>query len=97
MNQIVSIVHRSIRHSLVVVASTFAIFAILAAAFECTGNAPTFWLYTPRACSHGGLQYTILTLSLITDLWIATVALPIIWKLQIVPFIRLRAMALLGS
>lgn len=97
VHQIVGIIHRRIRYSLLAAAGSFAVFAVLGAAFQCSGNAPRYWLYTPRECNNGGVEYAILVFSMFTDLWISVVALPIIWKLQTATSIRIRAMTLLGA
>jgi hypothetical protein len=97
VHQIVGIVHRRLRHSVLVATVVYAIFAMLAAAFQCSGNAPEYWLYTPRACGNGALAYTVVILNMITDLWLAMAALPIVWRVQTTVPKRLRVMALLGA
>jgi hypothetical protein len=97
VHQIVGIVHRRLRHSVLVAAVVYAIFAMLAVSFQCSGNAPKYWLYTPRACGNGALAYTVVILDMLTDLWLAMAALPIVWRVQTTVPKRLRVMALLGA
>lgn len=95
--QIVGIVHRRLRHSLLIATVVFVIFAMFAAAFQCSGSAPQYWLYTAQECHGGALAYTIVILNMITDLWLAVAALPIVWRVQTSLPKRLRVMALLGA
>jgi hypothetical protein len=97
IHQIVGIVHRRLQHSLLIITVAYVVFAMFAAAFQCSGGAPQYWLYTSRACGDGALAYTIVVLNLITDLWIAVAALPIIWRVQTTLPKRLRVMFLLGA
>lgn len=97
VHQIVGIVHTRLRHSLLIATVAFVIFAMFAATFQCSGSAPRYWLYTPRACHNGALAYTIVILDVITDVWLAVAALPIIWRVQTSLPKRLRVMALLGA
>lgn len=97
VHQIVGIVHRRLRHSVLIVTVVYAIFAMFAAAFQCSGSAPRYWLYTPKACGNGALAYTVVVLNMITDLWLAVAPLPIIWRVQTTVPKRLRVMALLGG
>jgi hypothetical protein len=59
----------------------WAIFSILALAFQCSIAAP--WIYTPQGCNHGGLVYTVASLNVLTELYLAIVFVPKVWKLQI--------------
>ena len=95
--QIVGIVHKRLRYALLVITTAYVIFAMLAATFQCSGSAPRYWLYTPLACGHGALAYSTVILNMITDLWLAVTALPIVWRLQTTVPKRLRVMALLGA
>jgi hypothetical protein len=97
VHQIVGIVHRRLRHSLLAVTVVYATFAMFAVAFQCSGSAPRYWLYTPRACGNGALAYTVVILNMITDLWLAVAALPIVWRVQTTVPKRIRVMALLGA
>ena len=57
IHQIVGVVHRRLQHSLLIITAAYAVFAMFAAAFQCSGSAPRYWLYTPRACGHGALDF----------------------------------------
>lgn len=97
VSQIVGIIHRHIQYSLWAATVLFAIFAVFATAFQCSGNAPRYWIITPHGCRNGGLEYAVVVFNMITDVWLAVVALPTLWQLQTVMSRRLRAMALLGA
>jgi hypothetical protein len=95
--QIVGIVHKRLRHTLLITTTAYIIFAMFATAFQCSGSAPQYWLYTPWVCGNGSLAYATIILNMITDLWLAVIALPIVWRLQTALPKRLRVMALLGA
>jgi hypothetical protein len=97
VHQIVGTVHKRLRHSLLVITVAYIIFAIFAAIFQCSGSAPQYWFYTPHACGDGALAYTVVILNIITDLWLAVAALPIVWRVQTTLPNRLRVMTLLGA
>jgi len=97
VHQIVGIVHKRLQHSLLVATGLFAVFAMFAKAFQCRSSAPQYWASTPEACNHGALEYTIVVFNMVTDIWLAVAALPIIWRLQTTTPKRLRVMALLGA
>jgi hypothetical protein len=97
VHQIVGIVHRRLRHSCLVITILYTVFAMLAAAFQCSGSAPRYWLYAPQACANGTLAYMMVILNMITDLWLAVAALPIVWRVRTTVSKRLRVMALLGA
>lgn len=95
--QVAGNVHRRVRCSLLISMSIFAPIAIFGLAFQCSDNAPEFWNYAPQTCRGGSLEYVVLALNIATDIWLATVALPIIWRLQCAKITRLRLMFLLGA
>ena len=95
--QIVGIVHKRLRYSFLVVAVAYAVFAMFATTFQCSGSAPRYWSYTPRACANGALAYIMVVLNMITDIWLSVAALPIVWRVQTTVPKRLRVMALLGA
>lgn len=97
VHQVVGIVHKRLRYSLLTTTVVYVVFTIFASTFQCSGSAPRYWLYTPRACGSGALTYAMVLLNMITDLWLSIAALPIIWQVQTTKPRRLRVMALLGA
>ena len=97
VHQIVGIVHKRLRHSLLITTAIYVTFTMFASTFQCRGSAPRYRLYTPRAWGSGALTYVMVLLNMIMDLWLSVAALPIIWGVQATKPRRLRVMALLGA
>ena len=84
------------RKAMLALVGFWALFAILAIAFQC--GLPEPWVFAPQHCTtKGALYYPIIILNILTDTLLTVWILPTVWKLLMDTSTRITVMCLFGS
>jgi hypothetical protein len=86
---------RTRRHTILSITTIWLVYSLFAIAFQC--GLPDPWDYSGTRCHHGGLEYAIIGLDMLNDLYLAIFMIPTLWVLQTTLGKKLALAAFFGS